>query len=113
MSDNRKEKLEGAEQEMEAELFPLIDENGEEKMFELIGSAEIKGTNYYAFIPADTDEDADVIEYVILKSVIEDGEEILVTIDDDDENDDVSDYFDDMFAQEIDYDLPADGDDNQ
>ena len=32
------------------------------------------------------------------------GEEMLVTIDDDDEFDDVADYFDDILTQEIDYD---------
>ena len=45
-----------------------------------------------------------ILEYTILKSVMEDGEEMLVSIDDDDEFDDVADYFDDLFSSEIDYD---------
>ena len=34
----------------------------------------------------------------------ESGEATLVTIDDDEEFDDVADYFDDLFSEEIDYD---------
>ena len=41
---------------------------------------------------------------MILKGVVENGEESLVSIDDDDEFDDVADYFDDLFSEEIDYD---------
>ena len=32
------------------------------------------------------------------------GEEVLVTVDDDEELDNIADYFDDLFSQEIDYD---------
>jgi hypothetical protein len=39
---------------------------------------------------------------------MEDGEEVLVSIDDDDEFDNVADYFDDLFSQEIDYDAKED-----
>jgi uncharacterized protein YrzB (UPF0473 family) len=56
-------------------------------------------------IPVEDDkEENDVCEYIILKLAVEDGEEILVTVDDDDELDDIADYFDDLFSQEIDYD---------
>ena len=44
-------------------------------------------------------------EYVILRAEKdENGEDSLVTIDDDEEFDDVADYFDDLFSEEIDYD---------
>ena len=86
------------------EYYTLTDEDGNELKFELIGKAELKGTQYFAFIPADEEQDGEFCEYTILKSVIEDGEEILVSIDDDDEFDDAADYFDDLFASEIDYD---------
>ena len=86
------------------EYYTLTDEDGNELKFELIGKAELKGTQYFAFIPADEDQDGEFCEYTILKSVIEDGEEILVSIDDDDEFDDAADYFDDLFSEEIDYD---------
>ena len=86
------------------EYYTLTDEDGNELKFELIGKAELKGTQYFAFIPADQDQDGEFCEYTILKAVIEDGEEILVSIDDDAEFDRVADYFDDLFASEIDYD---------
>ena len=89
------------------EIYSTSRHVGEYKALELIGKAELKGTQYYAFIPADEEQDGEFCEYTILKSVIEDGEEILVSIDDDDEFDDAADYFDDLFSEEIDYD--ADG----
>ena len=95
------------EKEFQSEYYTLIDEEGNEIQFEVIGSAEIKGTLYYAMIPVDDQPDEeDVYEYVILKAEKdEDGEDVLVTIDDDDEFDDVADYFDDMLSDEVDYDL--------
>ncbi len=89
---------------MSEEYYTLTDEDGNELKFELIGKAELKGTQYFAFVPADEDNDSEFCEYTILKAVIEDGEEILVSIDDDDEFDDAADYFDDLFSEEIDYD---------
>jgi uncharacterized protein YrzB (UPF0473 family) len=89
------------------EYYTLTDEDGNELKFELIGKAELKGTQYFAFIPADEEQDGEFCEYTILKAVIEDGEEILVSIDDDDEFDDAADYFDDLFSEEIDYDAKA------
>lgn len=85
------------------ELFTLTDEEGNESQFALIGELEIDGQIYLALVPADND-DAD--EYVVLKvEVEENGEEILVTIDDDDEFDRVADAFEDQFMGEFDLDV--------
>ena len=94
------------EKEMNApEIYLLQDEEGKEHEFELIGTCEKNGSKYYAMVPvAATEATGEFCEYVILKAVIEDGEENLVTIDDDDEFDDIADYFDDMLSEEIDYD---------
>lgn len=90
---------------MENAYFTLTDENGNEINFEVIGECEKDGQKYFAVVPVEEDGDADdVCEYGILKLAIEDGEEFLVTVDDDDEFDDVADYFDDLFSSEIDYD---------
>ncbi len=87
------------------EYYTLTDEEGNEMKFELIAKAELKDTQYYAFVPADAaDDEEGICEYTILKSVMEDGEEMLVSVDDDEEFDDVADYFDDLFSEEIDYD---------
>ena len=77
------------------ELFELIDEDGNKKAFELIDATEIAGEQYFAMVPAVEDDDylnADC-DLVILKTVYEDGEEILASIDDDEEFDKVSGYF--------------------
>jgi uncharacterized protein YrzB (UPF0473 family) len=77
------------------DLFELIDEEGNKKQFELFDAAEIDGEQYYAMLPAIEDEeflDSDC-DLVILKSIEEDGEEILASIDDDDEFEIVSRFF--------------------
>ena len=82
-------------------IFTLTDEDGNESEFELLGEMEIDDNTYLALIPLDGDED----EYVILKvEVDENGDELLVTIDDDDEFDRVADAFEDTFMGEIDLD---------
>ena len=98
------------ENALEGEYYTLTDEEGNELQFEVIGSAELGGQIYYAMIPVeDEPSEEGVYEYVILKAEKdEDGEDILVTVDDDDEFDDVADYFDDMLSDEADYDLNAD-----
>ena len=73
-------------------------------LFLSIGQCELKGNTYFAMIPAGSDDNGEFCEYNILKLAIEDGEEVYVTIDDDDEFDMVADYFDDLFSEEIDYD---------
>ena len=80
------------------EIFTLTDEEGNESDFALIGQKEIDGVLYLALVP---DGEGESGEYVILKVVTEDGEEILVTIDDDDEFDRVADIFDDELFGEI------------
>jgi uncharacterized protein YrzB (UPF0473 family) len=94
------------ENQNEREFYTLVDEDGKELEFELIAQAKINEITYYAMIPADAAEQPDdgFCEYVILKEVMEDGEVTLVTVDDDDEFDDVADFFDNQFSEEIDYD---------
>ena len=94
---------------MDGEYYTLVDEDGNELLFEVIGSAELNGQTYYAMIPVDEEPTEEgVCEYVILKAEEEeDGEVMLVTVEDDDEFDDVADYFEDMLSSEADYDLNA------
>ena len=77
------------------DLFELIDEDGNKKQFELFDAAEINGEQYYAMLPAIEDDDFlnSDCDLVILKSIEEDGEEILASIDDDDEFESVSAFF--------------------
>ena len=88
----------------ENDFFTLTDEDGNEIEFELIGRCEKDGQQYFAMIPVEENKtDSDIYEYVILKLATEDGEEVLVTVDDDEELDNIADYFDDQFNA-IDYD---------
>ena len=77
-----------------------------ESVFELIGELEIDGAEYLAFMPIESDD----CEYVILKKERdENGEETLVTIDDDDEFERVAEEFEDRLMDELDLD-ELDGD---
>lgn len=112
MQDNQKKPNEEPN-ENEVLIYPLVDEDGNESEFEKIGEAQLNGKTYFAFIPV---EDAEKVEeaktseetfceYVILRlDQDESGEDMLVSIDDDEEFDNVADIFDDMFSEEIDYD---------
>ena len=105
MDNEKMNEMENAEAE---NLIMLTDENGIEVEFEIIADYEKNGNRYFAMFPpeGDDDEDSDLIEYVILKLVKneETGEEFFESIDDDDEFDDIADYFDDLFSAEVDYD---------
>lgn len=93
-------------EEEQVEKYMLTDEDGNEHEFELIGSGEVDGVMYYAMIPAEDAENTnnDYLEYVILKSEVdENGDESLFTIDDDEEFDRIADFFDDMFST-VDFD---------
>ena len=66
------------------DFITITDEDGVEYELEILSTVEYNGAPYYALAPADTDEDEE-LEVSVLKAVEEDGEEILVAIDDDDE----------------------------
>lgn len=89
----------------EENIVSLVDEDGVESDFEIIGNIENEGTTYYALIPVDGDGE----EYVILKAVPSasgnpDEFDDLVSIDDDDEFERIADIFDDLLMEEYDYD---------
>ena len=78
-------------------IFEVItDEDGNDIELELVDALEHNGQTYMAFFPAvEEDEDEDGEEYglVILKSIMENGEELLSTLDSDDELNEVYDLF--------------------
>ena len=103
------EKEETDMNENEREFFTLVDEDGSEIEFEKIGEITLNEKIYFAMIPAEAAENAQndggFCEYVVLRlEKDEDGEDTLVSVDDDEEFDNVADVFDDMFSEEIDYD---------
>lgn len=66
------------------DIITITDEDGKEYVLEVLAVLELDGFEYYALVPAETDEEAD-LEVSILKAVEEDGEELLVAIEDEDE----------------------------
>lgn len=76
----------------------LTDDEGNDVELEYVDALEYNGTTYMAFFPVveeDSEEEENEEEYglVILKSQMENGEEFLVTVDDEDEIDKVYDLF--------------------
>lgn len=63
----------------------VTDEDGNDIELEFIMAFENADKAYMAFLPADMDEEDPDFGYVILKVIEEDGEEIFVTVDDEQE----------------------------
>jgi len=106
------EKLNNEDEEIfddEIEIFTLIDETGKDCNFECVAKYVDNDVQYFAMLPADEGE-AD--EYVILKlETDESGEDVFVSVDDDEEFDRIAGIFDQMLFDEIDYD--SDGEDEK
>ncbi len=68
-----------------SDYISITDEDGKEYELEVLAEFEHKGGHYLALVPAGEDDAEEELEVSILKSVEEDGEPLLVTIDDDDE----------------------------
>ena len=98
------EMIDNTPDELEPDRVTLTDEEGVERDFDIIGTMQIDSNDYFALVAVDGNED----EYIILKAVEEDGEEVLITIDDDDEFDKVADAFDNELMEEYDLDEPGD-----
>ena len=95
--------------DIEVEIYTLTDaDTGKESDFELIGRIDEDGQSYVALAPVDDDDESENEDgeagFVVLKVAEEDGEEIFVTIDDDEEFDRIADIFEDELMQEMDYD---------
>lgn len=71
-----------------SDFMTIVDEDGTEYELEILATVEYNGFTYLAAIPAvDADEEDADLELCILKSVEEDGEDILCAIEDDAELD--------------------------
>lgn len=95
--------------EFNPDLYTLVDEEGTEQTFELLDILEMDGQRYFALIPyfetpeESLDDDGDL---VVLKSEMVDGEEMMASIDDDDEYERIGNIFlerlSDIFDEEFD-----------
>ena len=93
------------------DFITVTDEEGNDFELELVDTLEHQGVTYYAMFPAveedeatgqPQDVDADDEEYglVIMKAIQEDGEELLSTLDSDEELDEVYELFMERFFQD-------------
>ncbi|MBQ2783246.1 MAG: DUF1292 domain-containing protein [Oscillospiraceae bacterium] len=79
-----------------ANFITLTDDEGNEFVLEYVDALEKDGVTYMAFFPAvedEADEESEDYGLVILKSVVENGEELLATVDDEAELDAVYELF--------------------
>lgn len=79
-----------------ANFITLTDDEGNEFVLEYVDALEKDGVTYMAFFPAvedEADEESEDYGLVILKSVVENGEELLATVDDEGELDAVYELF--------------------
>jgi len=67
------------------DFITISDDDGNDFVLEHLDTIEIDDTFYMAFLPTDINEDDDSYGLIILKVIEENGEDILVSIDDDDE----------------------------
>ena len=77
-------------------FITVTDENGDEIELEYVDSLEYNGVTYTAFFPAEVEGDdapEEELGLIILKTIVEDGEEILSTPDSDEELSAVYDLF--------------------
>ena len=66
------------------DFVTISDENGNDYVLEHLDTIEIGDRYYMAFLPTDVDEESEDYGIIILTVEEEDGEDILVSVDDDD-----------------------------
>ncbi len=80
-------------------IIELEDENGNVSRFEFIDRMEFRGGIYYALVPADYDEEEGATEFIILKETEINGENMLATVDNEEEMNAAGDEFLKRFAE--------------
>lgn len=83
-------------EEFGPDFITITDEDGNDIELELVDALEHNGQTYMAFYPAveeGVDEDSEDYGMVILKSIMENGEELLSTLDSEEELNEVFDLF--------------------
>ena len=93
-------------EEFGPDFITVTDEDGNDIELELLDVLEHKGQTYMAFFPAvpeeEADEESEDYGMVILKSIKEGGEELLSTLDSEEELTEVYDLFMEFLFQDED-----------
>lgn len=72
-------------EEYGSDIITVTDNDGNEFVLEHIHTLEFRGEYYMAFLPTDMDEDDPDFGLIILKGIEENGEELLGSVDDQEE----------------------------
>ncbi|MCL2081289.1 MAG: DUF1292 domain-containing protein [Oscillospiraceae bacterium] len=75
--------------EFGGDIITLTDEDGQSYEFEHVDTLEHNEETYMAFIPADIDDEDGEVDFIILRVAENDGEDDLVTVEDDAELEEV------------------------
>lgn len=87
--------------EEQSDTLVLMDEDGQEHQFQVLDILEVEGTEYVVLLPADQeDEDEDEVAEVLRIETDENGDEILVELDDEDELEKVARAWEESSAEE-------------
>ncbi|MEG0876444.1 MAG: DUF1292 domain-containing protein [Oscillospiraceae bacterium] len=78
------------------DIITVTDDDGNEFVLEHLHTLEYNDETYMAFLPTDIDEDDDDFGLIILKVIMENGEEILGSVDDRQELETVYELFADV-----------------
>ncbi|MEG0441530.1 MAG: DUF1292 domain-containing protein [Oscillospiraceae bacterium] len=99
-------------EEFGPDFVTITDEDGNDIELELLDTIEYNGSQYMAFFPAEeanedgtepeTDDDEEEDGLIILKVIVENGEEILSTLEDEDELEAVYEQFMEILFNEDD-----------
>ena len=82
------------------DFITVVDDDGKEIELEHLDTVEYGGELYMAFLPAGVDEDDEDFGMFILKVVVENNEEVFVTVDDNDELESVFNIFIERISDE-------------
>jgi uncharacterized protein YrzB (UPF0473 family) len=106
------DEIKGGMDEFTPDIYTLEDEDGNEQAFELLDVMEFEGEKYFALTPYFEDPEemlASDGELIVLKSEYEGDEEMMVSIDDDDEYEKIGNIFIERLQEMYDFDDEDDG----
>lgn len=87
-----------------SDFMTIVDEDGTEYELEVLSTIEYNGETYLAVIPAGTEDPAQELDVVLLKSVEEDGDSVLCPIEDEQEYEAVNELMMEQLYEEDDED---------
>ena len=93
--------------EFGASFITIEDDDGNEFELEHLSTLEFEGEEYMVFLPADMDEDDPDYGFIILQVEEVNGEEQFVSVDDEDKLQRVYDYYMETVFAEEDEETPA------